>query len=93
MSDVNALRERLTKLFSTALNRDVPSIHTDLFETGVLDSLAFVELLVTLEAEFGVTTTVDDMEIDNFKSIACIAEFLRSRGVGAPFVPAERQAV
>jgi acyl carrier protein len=93
MSDVTALHDRLIRLFSSALNRDVPSIHTDLFETGVLDSLAFVELLVHLETEFGVATTVDDMEVDHFKSIACIADFLMARGVGSPIAPAERQAV
>ena len=46
MSDVNALRDRSPALFADALHLDVPSVDTDLFETGVLDSLAFVELLL-----------------------------------------------
>ena len=49
----------------------------------MLDSLAFVDLLFHLEQEFGVSTSVDDMEVDNFKSIACIANFLTARGVEA----------
>src|SRR6187549_989548 len=56
MSDPNSLRERIAAIFASALHLDVPSWDTDLFDTGVLDSLAFVELLLQLEREFGVTT-------------------------------------
>jgi len=80
MSDVNALRERVAAIFSSALHLDVPSFDTDLFDTGVLDSLAFVELLLQLEREFGVTTSVDDLDAATFKSIACIADFVQARG-------------
>ena len=80
MSDVNRLRERVAAIFSGALPLEVPSFDTDLFESGVLDSLAFVELLLQLEREFGVTTSVDDLDVETFKSIANIAEFVRARG-------------
>jgi len=86
MSDGNRLRERIADVFSGALHLDVPSVDTDLFDTGVLDSMAFVELLLQLEREFGVSTSVDDMEVDNFRSIASIADFVRSRA-GADAVP------
>ena len=75
------LRDRIVRLFSGSLNLDIPADDTDLFEAGVLDSLAFVELLLHLEREFGVTTTVDDLEIENFRSIARIADFVSTRGV------------
>ena len=82
MSDVNTLRERIAAIFSSALHLDVPAFDTDLFDSGVLDSLAFVELLLQLEREFGVTTGVDDLDAENFRSIATIAEFVASRGAG-----------
>ena len=75
-----AVREQLARLLADAMHVEVPSVEADLFETGVLDSLAFVELLVQLEREFGVTTSVVDMEIENFRSIARIAEFVVARG-------------
>jgi acyl carrier protein len=81
MSETNLLQHRIANLFSTALNLDVPSVDSDLFDTGVLDSLAFVQLLFHLEEEFGVSTSVEDMEVDNFKSISNIANFLMARGV------------
>ena len=79
MSDGTRLRERIAGVFSGALHIEVPAADTDLFETGVLDSLAFVELLLQLEREFGVTTSVDDLESDHFRSIDSIAEFVGSR--------------
>lgn len=86
MPDASGLRDRIARLLSGALKLDVPSANTDLFDTGVLDSLAFVELLLQLEREFGVTTSVDDLEIENFRSIARIAEFVTARS--AVVVPA-----
>ena len=79
MTDASGLRERIAALFSSNLNLDVPSIDTDLFETGILDSLAFVDLLLALERTLGVTTSVEDLEVDNFRSIARIAEFITAR--------------
>jgi acyl carrier protein len=76
MSNADRLRERIAAWFENDLSLQIPSADTDLFDTGVLDSLAFEQLLLHLEREFGVTTSVDDMEIDHFKSIARIAEFV-----------------
>ena len=88
MPETNPLQHRIANLFSTALNLDVPSVDSDLFDTGVLDSLAFVQLLFHLEEEFGVATSVEDMEVDNFKSISSIANFLKARGVDGVAPPA-----
>jgi D-alanine--poly(phosphoribitol) ligase subunit 2 len=89
MPDLAHLRARLAALFSTALNVEVPSADTDLFETGVLDSLAFVDLLLHLERDFGVTASVDELEAENFRSIGHIAAFLLSRGPAAAAVALE----
>jgi acyl carrier protein len=87
MTDTSRVRERVASLFSGAMNLDVPSADTDLFDTGVLDSLAFVELLLQLEREFGVTTSVEDLEVENFTSIARIADFVMKRVAIGPGVP------
>jgi acyl carrier protein len=73
------MQERIGKLILDAINIEVPSTDTDLFETGVLDSLAFVELLVRLEGEFGISIALEDLEIDQFRSIGRIAEFVATR--------------
>jgi methoxymalonate biosynthesis acyl carrier protein len=54
-------------------------VDTDLFETAVLDSMVFVDLLLHLEREFGVTVALEDIEFDHFRSIERIAEFVANR--------------
>jgi len=71
-----ALHNKIITLFSEKLNWEAPSIDTDLVETGILDSLALVNLLLHLEEEFGMKISIDKLEIDNFRCIAKIAEFV-----------------
>ena len=73
------LRGRIARLFAERLNLDVPSADTDLFDSGALDSMGFVELLAQIEREFGVEVALGDLEMDNFRSIARIAEFVAAR--------------
>jgi acyl carrier protein len=70
------LHNKINALFSKQLNLQVPSLETDLVEAGMLDSLTFVELLFQLEQEFGTKVSIEQLEIDNFRSIAKIAEFV-----------------
>ena len=52
---------------------------TPLVESGVLDSLALLSLLVFLENEFNIS--VDDYEVvpENFNTIDAICAYVRSR--------------
>jgi D-alanine--poly(phosphoribitol) ligase subunit 2 len=76
MVDAGALYSRITEMFVKRLNVEPPSVDTDLIETGILDSLALVELLLTLEQEFGIQIALDQFEIDDFRSIVRIAQFI-----------------
>src|SRR5260370_6440507 len=74
------VQRRIANWFLASLNLEIPSPETDLFDTGVLDSLAFVELVLHLEQEFGVKITLEEVEIDNFRSVERIAAFLLNGG-------------
>jgi D-alanine--poly(phosphoribitol) ligase subunit 2 len=93
MSDASALRNQISALFSHSLHVDVPSVDVDLFESGILDSLAFVDLLVELERAFGVATSLEDLEADNFRSIARIADYVMARATAAAPVDAQIAAL
>lgn len=73
------LQERVTKIFSEDLHLDVPVSDADLIESGILDSLQFVDLLLHLEQEFGVAIPVAGLDIEQFRSIERIVEFLATR--------------
>ena len=75
MSELADLSQRITKMFDV-LNLEVPSEDTDLFETGLLDSVSFVELLVQVEEQMGVTVSLEQLEPDNFRSVRRIAAFV-----------------
>lgn len=75
---------RLTRIFPEVLHVDPPASDADLFETGLIDSLAFVELLMKLEQEFGVSVAVDDLELENFRTIERIAAFVEARTAASP---------
>jgi D-alanine--poly(phosphoribitol) ligase subunit 2 len=75
MSELADLSQRITRMFDV-LNLEVPSEDTNLFETGLLDSLTFVELLVQVEDQLGVTVSLEQLEPDNFRSIRQIAAFV-----------------
>ena len=70
---------RVSAVFTTRLGVDVPSAETDLFDTGILDSLRFVELLAALEEGFGLRVSVEDLEIDDFRTVSRIAEFVAGK--------------
>jgi len=79
MIDTLALQQQVASLFAEKLNLDVASVETDLIETGLLDSLALVELLAQLEESFDVSISTDDLELENFRSITNIAGFVAQR--------------
>ncbi len=76
MSGNAHLHDQIRELFWEKLNLEVPSNNTDLLEAGFLDSLHFVELLLHLEQEFGTHIPLEDFELDNFRTITTIADFV-----------------
>ena len=76
------VQAELTALFARDLSVQVPSPETDLLETGRLDSVGMVELLVRLEERFGVRVEIENLEIEQFRSVAAIATFILARSNG-----------
>jgi len=79
MPDLRNLEDQLERLFAEKLNVEVPSVETDLIDTGLVDSLTFVEFLAQLEAGFGIQVSLEDLEIDRFRTIARIAGFIAAK--------------
>ena len=70
------LAGQLVKLFLDKLNLEVPSIETDLMEAGILDSLTLVDLLTEIERAYKIRISIEDLELDSFRTICSIAEFI-----------------
>lgn len=74
--------ERIRRIFLEQLALEVPSADTDLFETGVVDSLTFVELLFHLEQEFGRRIALEELELSDLQTISGIARVMTRNGSG-----------
>ena len=68
-SQVQALLSE--KLFVT-----VESHETDLLAAGILDSLTLVQMLMHLEERFGLRVAMEDLEIEDLRSIHAIARLV-----------------
>jgi acyl carrier protein len=68
--------DRVQGLFVEALNKEAPAVDADLIDGGLLDSLALVELIFAIEREFGVTIPLEELEIESFRSVASITDFV-----------------
>jgi methoxymalonate biosynthesis acyl carrier protein len=79
MPDSNKLAQQISALFSEKLHLEVPSPDTDLIDTGLVDSLTFVEFLAQLEQEFGVHVSLDDLDLNHFRTLAGITAFVASK--------------
>jgi acyl carrier protein len=80
--EVAELEERVARLIPERLHLDRPDPATDLFESGLLDSLGFVDFLLHLEHEFGIRIASEDVDFERFRNVRHIAEYLAERGVG-----------
>jgi acyl carrier protein len=55
---------------------------TSLLETGILDSLSLLRLVVFLEERFGIGVGDTDLRPDNFASVNAICAYVRAREPG-----------
>lgn len=76
MLDRAVVQSQIAHLIADKLELDEPAVDTDLFNEGILDSLSYVRLVVELQQEFGVQISLGEIDIDHFRTVEQIAEFL-----------------
>jgi methoxymalonate biosynthesis acyl carrier protein len=88
LADTNAIIEQLRAVFMDSFHIEVASADTDLLETGMLDSLQLVELLLLLEQQLGFRVPIDQLELDDLRSIARLARLVVPSAAAADPSPA-----
>jgi len=84
MPDANAVIEQLRVLFLEQFHIDVPSLDTDLLETGMLDSLQLVELLLQIEQVFGLRISIDAIDLDDLRTLSRLARLVGNPAGASP---------
>jgi acyl carrier protein len=69
----------LMEMFSEDMNVDVPSAEIDLIEAGIMDSLMLVDLLFQIEAKFNISIPLEELDMDNLRSVQSIAVYIDGR--------------
>jgi acyl carrier protein len=67
---------RLRAAFRRRFLVELPDDDVDLLESGLLDSLQLVELLVEIESEFGRRIPIDAIELDDLRSLTRLARLV-----------------
>jgi acyl carrier protein len=75
----NQIREIITAQFPLA--RAHPALHDDssLLESGIIDSMGILDLVMVVEEQFSIVLEDDDLIPANFESIANLAAFVQSK--------------
>ena len=67
---------RIESLLREVLAITPDGIDEDLIESGLLDSMALVELLHAIEQEFAVELPLEDLDVDLLRSVRGIASYV-----------------
>ena len=92
MPNANAIVDNLRALFAKTFHIDVPSTDADLLETGILDSFQLVELLFQLEREFGIRIAIEDIDLEDLRTLERIARLVTASSEKAGAQPPGRSA-
>lgn len=69
-------REKVTSIVCKSLTIERISEDHDLIETGLLDSMALVQLMMELEEGFNITIAPEELDIEDYRSIKTICEMI-----------------
>lgn len=72
MDNKEKVREFLSRFFR---NREIGD-DDDIFALGYVNSLVAIQLVQFIESEFRVTVEDDDLDLDNFRTVGRIDEFV-----------------
>ncbi|MGG1265994.1 acyl carrier protein [Brevibacillus laterosporus] len=50
-----------------------------IFEEGLVNSLFAIQLMTFLEKTFNIKITMDDLDIENYRSVNAISKFVKSK--------------
>lgn len=71
----------IRKLIALVNIDDIEYSNTDsLFDTGILDSLKTIQLMILLEKHLGVRIEPMELQIENFENIDLLVSYINTKG-------------
>lgn len=73
---INTLEQEIQRFLIESTGVDSLTTDTDLFASGLLDSLTMMDLVVFIEVQFQRRIALDDMRPEQFQTIGAIAQLI-----------------
>jgi len=71
---IDKLRSGLMEIFVERFDTRLASEFVDLLEGRLVDSVKLVDLVLEIEQRFGVELSFEELEIEDFRTVASLAE-------------------
>ena len=83
-NDTNHVKETVRHFINNSINIDGLGDDENLFESGIVNSLFAVQLMTFVERGFNIEIGMEDLDVENFKSISATASFINRKSAGKP---------
>ena len=74
MHELAKLQTGIIEIFVEYFDTRLASAEVDLLEERLVDSVKLVDLVLQIEERFGVTLAFEELEIEDFRTVARLAE-------------------
>jgi len=81
-NDTNRVKETVRNFINNSINIDGLGDDENLFESGIVNSLFAVQLMTFVERSFGIEIGMEDLDVENFKSVSATAAFVGRKSAG-----------
>ena len=76
VSPSNSLRAEIREFLGRAFKGHEVGDDDDIFASGFVNSLFAMELIVFIESSYGITIESEDLDLENFRTVAKVAELV-----------------
>ncbi|NJN63951.1 MAG: acyl carrier protein [Acidobacteria bacterium] len=73
------VQEQIRTILVEQANVEVPNPDFDLIDSGVMDSLTFVDMLFQIEQRFRVSLEIESLELDDIRSVASLGRLVLAK--------------
>ena len=85
MNKRNTIRTNVMSIVCKTLTLETIGYEEDLIDTGLLDSLSLVQLMVALEDEFKIRIEPEELDFEDYRSVETITEMVTRPSLASSF--------
>ncbi len=76
MNQQTRIRTNVTAVVCKTLTLETIAFEEDLIDSGLLDSLSLVQLMVALEEEFNIRIEPEELDFEDYRSVKSMTEMI-----------------